>query len=279
MITVVLALAASLCWGTSDFLAGLESRRASAWAAAIVSQPAALFGALAAALVLGGPPPSLLLLGAPLLGGSLGALATVAQYRALSLAPMSLVAPITAASAIVPLAVAVVQGERPAPLQLLGIAITIIGVTVVCRYATCDVRAAGGSRRAIVLALAAAVGFGLVLVAYAWGDADPFWTVAAARLSWLVTTGLLVAGGRPRLRLRPAAVPSLIVVGLLLAAAGVLFTTASMEAPLSVVAVLGWLGAAVTVLYANLLLHERMRPLQWFAVVLILAGIACQATG
>jgi len=36
MTAAVLALLASLSWGTSDFLAGLESRRSTAWTAAVL---------------------------------------------------------------------------------------------------------------------------------------------------------------------------------------------------------------------------------------------------
>ena len=48
---------------------------------------------------------------------------------------------------------------------------------------------------------------------------------------------------------------------------------------LSVVAVLGWLSPAVTVFWAQALLHERLRPLQWFAATLVLAGVICLALG
>ena len=38
MTAAVLALLASFSWGTSDFLAGLESRRSTAWTAALAGQ-------------------------------------------------------------------------------------------------------------------------------------------------------------------------------------------------------------------------------------------------
>ena len=61
--------------------------------------------------------------------------------------------------------------------------------------------------------------------------------------------------------------------------ANTLFAGATAVGDLSVVAVLGWLSPAVTVLLARLVLHERLRPLQWAAAVTVLAGVVCLALG
>jgi drug/metabolite transporter (DMT)-like permease len=44
-------------------------------------------------------------------------------------------------------------------------------------------------------------------------------------------------------------------------------------------AVLGWTSPAVTIAWAALLLHERLRPFQWAAAALVLAGVVCLAVG
>jgi chloramphenicol-sensitive protein RarD len=79
--------------------------------------------------------------------------------------------------------------------------------------------------------------------------------------------------------MRRATVPLLIVVGLLILAANALFTIATTTGNLSVVGVLGWLGPAVIVFWARVALHERLRPAQWLAAALVLAGVVCLALG
>jgi drug/metabolite transporter (DMT)-like permease len=133
MSAVLLALLASLAWGTSDFLAGVESRRTTFWAAVLVSQPAALVGAAIVLAVHGQGPPALSSLWPPLLGGILSALAAFAQYRALTLVPMSLVSPLFAAAAIVPVAWGVARGERPSVVQAAGVALTLVGIVLISR--------------------------------------------------------------------------------------------------------------------------------------------------
>lgn len=48
---------------------------------------------------------------------------------------------------------------------------------------------------------------------------------------------------------------------------------------LRVIGVLGWLDPAVTLLWARVLLHERLRPLQFGATVLVFSGIVCLVLG
>jgi drug/metabolite transporter (DMT)-like permease len=121
---------------------------------------------------------------------------------------------------------------------------------------------------------------GVVLVAYDYGgDVDPFWTVAVARFSALLTLIVVLGIRRPGVQLNAKSVPATVLLGVLLVTANLLFTAATTVGLLSVVAVLGWLSPAVTVFWAQALLHERLRPLQWFAAALVLAGVVCLALG
>ena len=90
---------------------------------------------------------------------------------------------------------------------------------------------------------------------------------------------IVLAVRRPKLKLHAKAAPMLALVGVLLALANVLYTAASTIGMLSVVAVLGMLSPGITVVWAQALLHERLRPAQWFAAALVLAGVICLALG
>ena len=83
-----------------------------------------------------------------------------------------------------------------------------------------------------------------------------------ARTTAALTLLAVAAVTRPAIRLRRRAIPALLVVGLLIVAANILFTSATTFGDLSIVGVLGWLNPAVTMVWARVVLKERLRPLQ-----------------
>ena len=281
MLAALLALTASFLWGTSDYLGGRESRRASIWAVALVSQAVALVTALAMLAVVDHSPPSAVELIAPIVAGMAITLSALAEYRSMSLTEMSVVAPIFAGAALVPVLWGLALGERPGVVQVAGMALTIAGIVLISRP---ERRAPETkkrvSRAGVLLAVFAAVMIGIVLVAYDYGgDADPYWTVTIARVAALVTLGVVLGIRRPGVTFRAESIPGSVMIGVFLLTANVLFTVASTIGLLSVVAVLGWLSPAVTVFWAQVLLHERLRPAQWFAAALVLAGVISLALG
>jgi len=282
MLAAVLALLASFSWGTSDFLAGLESRRSTAWTAALGGQTIAALSLLALIVVAGPPRPALGALAAPAIAGAAGGLGVVLQYRALALVDMSLVSPIIAAAALVPVLWGTASGERPGALQVLGIVLTLAGIVLISRKGQGAVTATARSvdRTGILMAVASAAAFGFFLVALdQGGESDPLWTVTVARTAAVLALAAVAAAARPVIRLRRRALPALLIIGILIAAANFLFTSATTLGYLSVVGVLGWLNPAVTMVWARLVLRERLRPLQLGAAALVFAGIVCLTLG
>lgn len=283
MLAAFLALTASFLWGSSDFIGGYESRRSTVWAVALVSQVMALVvGLLVVAVARPAGPTSFELI-APVIAGVAITSSALAEYRSMELAEMSVVAPIFAGAAIVPVAWGLAVGERPGVVQVLGMALTIGGIVLISRPesgAPAPPTAARTRRAGVLLAVFAALMIGVVLVAYDYGgDAEPFWTVAIARASALLTLVVALAVRRPAVHLSARSIPASVLLGVLLVTANVLFTVASTIGLLSVVAVLGWLSPAVTVFWAQALLHERLRLLQWAAAAAVLAGVICLALG
>ena len=281
MLAALLALLASVSWGTADFLAGVEARRSTAWTAALGGQAVASLSLIVLLIVLVPAPPSLGALAAPLVGGAVGGVGVLLQYRALSLVDMSVVSPIVAGAALVPVLWGTAFGERPSALQIVGMVVTLAGLVLIARRAPGKAAPSRSvDRTGILLAVAAAVAFGLFLVALDHGGkTDPLWTVTVARTAAVLTL-LAVAGmTRPAIRLRRRALPTLLVIGLLIVAANLLFTSATTYGYLSIVGVLGWLNPAVTMAWARLVLRERLTALQTGAAVLVFVGIACLILG
>jgi uncharacterized membrane protein len=183
MWAAALALGASLTWGTSNFVAGVESRRRSVWTVTAVSQIAAALGAGVVLLFSGQVPPDLRHTLWPIVGGVASAVGIVAFYRALAIGAMSVVAPIIATDGVAPVAVGLLLGERPGAAAYVGMVLAVGGVALV---SWSDRRGDGprANRSAILLAVFTAVVFGIMLVGLDFGDRDsPYWTVFYTRIA------------------------------------------------------------------------------------------------
>jgi drug/metabolite transporter (DMT)-like permease len=151
---ILLAIGSAALWGTADYLGGTSARKLALLVVTGFSQLGGLvtIGAL------------VLLTDAPLSGagaawgiaaGLAGAVALSIFYFALAAGAMSLVAPLSACGAVVPVAVAVAQGDDLGPLAVAGMAAALIGIVLIARR---DDAALALTPRVIGLAFTAALG-------------------------------------------------------------------------------------------------------------------------
>jgi drug/metabolite transporter (DMT)-like permease len=199
----------------------------------------------------------------------------------MTITKMSLTSPILAGAAVLPVLWSLVRGEQPHPVQLVGAAVTIAGIVVISRPGPSGPGdELPATLKGVLLAVIGSACAGLLVVTLDYGAAsDPFWAVMGVRCSAAIWAAVWVASVRPRLRLRGRRLPVLVLIGVMIATANTLFATATTLEDLSVVAVLGWLAPAVTILCARVVLHERLRPVQWAAAVTVLAGVVCLTLG
>ena len=125
MTAVVLALAAAALWGTGDFFGGLATRRLSVLTVLFWSQLVGLLGLVVWIAASGAERPGA---GCCYAAGAgiAGAIGLGCLYRGLAIGAMGIVAPISATSPIVPLAVSVIRGDSPTALQWAGIAFALV---------------------------------------------------------------------------------------------------------------------------------------------------------
>ena len=271
---LALALAASVLWGTGDFAGGRLSRRLPLLVVVTCSQGA---GLVALALVLAARG-SLATgaLGWGVVSGLLSLGSVTCFYRALAVGTMSVVAPVVATSAVVPVLVGVVGGERPGPVTTAGIVLALAGVVLASRQVALDPPA--DHRLSIVLAVAAAVCSGLQLVALQRaGAVDALTGVSASRATSVTVFVVVLVLTRTSAPAR--ALPAVVVVGLLDTGANLAYALASTRTLLSLAAVLSCLYPLVTTALARALLHERPRPAQWAGAALALTGVLLIAGG
>jgi drug/metabolite transporter (DMT)-like permease len=278
MISIVLALAASLAYGTADFLAGLQSRRRTVWSVTAVSQPSALLVAGLLLVVSWTPPPGFGGLWPPLLGGLAGGVAVVVYYMALSAGTMSVVAPIVASCAVVPVLVGIAAGEQVSGVQSAGMLLALAGIVLSSRAETHGSGRAG--LRSVLLAVVAAAAFGVMMLGLSEGGQYSVpWSVFAGRAGSTTAIYCYIVYRRPRLDLSLKAVPVLAAVGVLGVVANSLFVLAATIGYLSIVSVLAGLSPVVIAVYARLLTQERLTRVQLAAAGVVLLGVVLLTVG
>ena len=275
MAAIALALGASLAWGAADFGGGLLTRRFPVVSVAVVSQ-AAGFAALAVFALVAGEGIDGEGFAIGLLAGVGGGLGLAAFYRALASGTVSVVAPVAACGAVVPLVLSLAAGDDPRALALFGAVVALAGAVM----ASLEERAAeeAARRDAIVLAAVAAVLLGLFVffLGRASQHGGALSALAGARsgsLSLLTAWALAVRtpvsfGGRTG---------AVVAVGVLDVGANALFAIASREGLLAIVSVLGSLYPVPTVVLAHVVLRERISTTQRVGVVVALCGVAMVA--
>ena len=307
MVTI-LALAAAVLYGTADFLGGVASRRVSVFAVLAVTVPAGAVVVVAVALLgevpwLGG------LLGHGLgsstsfggwgavgwaaASGVCGSVGLVAFYAGFAAAPISVVAPVAAlVSTVLPVGVAITDGERLTPIMVAGGVICLAAIVMVsmpparrgrpdrghppASQGGDDRHDAAGRLRGLGYGVAAGAGFGLFFLCLKnAGQSGVLWPVAVSR-----TTGTLLAFGialatrtRPWRRAGGGTGVIALVSGVVDAAANVCYVLATRAGLFGLAVVITSLYPGMTVLLARWLLGERMRWLQRAGLLLAAVGV------
>lgn len=263
---IVLATVCAVVYGTADFFGGLATKRSRVLSVVALSQVAGLVLVVALIPLLPGTFDDRALLWG-MASGVAGACGLVLFYRALATGVMSVVAPTTAVtSAALPVLFGLLSGERPEIIALVGVVLALASVLLVSRSPSAD---KGGSRGAIVAALASGAGFGSFFILLAQApEGSGMWPLLGARLASVGLVVVLAIVTRRSLRPSGGSMHIIVAAGVLDMAANVLYLLAEQSGLLSLVAVLVSLYPASTLVLARYVLGERMRAIQ-------VAGVAC----
>ncbi|MFB6877242.1 EamA family transporter [Streptomyces sp. NPDC056323] len=287
--TALFALATSLLWGLADFGGGLLTRRVPALTVVVVSQAVAAVVLGVVVVATGGWSEAGPQLWFAVAAGVVGPVAMLSFYQALALGPMGVVSPLGSLGVAVPVSVGLLAGERPGLPQFAGVGIAVVGVVLAGGP---QLRGAPVQRRAVLLTLLAAFGFGAVMSLIAEASS----TVTGLFLALFVQRLTNVAVGGAALyasvcrgaRALPeeggagavlGALPALALIGLADVAANGTYSIAARHGPVTVAAVLASLYPVVTALAACGVLKERLRGVQAAGAGLALVGTVLLATG
>ena len=283
----LLALLSAMLWGVGDFVGGLASRRSTPLQTLVVTTPAGLLLVVPFAIVIGGEVTGSVVPG--LVAGLFGSFGILLLYAALSVGPMGVVSPVSAVlGAAIPVVVGLARGERPGAAAYLGMALAVVAIVTVGLEPEAPTDDAVHQRvtpRALLLAIGAGLGIGAFfsIVALAPKDAGVYPVVFARSMSTVVLMGLgLVVALRRRTTYLPHSTSvrwQSVLAGGLDAGANAVYVVAAHTGLLSVVAVLGSLYPATTVVLARFVLAERLRPMQVVGMVTAIVAAVLLALG
>ena len=290
---VFLGLAAAVLYGSGDFLGGMVSRRAHVLTVLTLVETAGVIAALAVAAFWPGSA-SLAGLAWGFSAGLVGGFGLIIFYAGLAAGPMSVVAPVSGlVAAVLPVGVALAEGERPGAGVYAGALLCLVAIVLASSAGDTagDARADAGAdagddrgparrparlSRAIAYGTASGASFGLFfLLIRDAGESGAVWPVAAGRIGELAIVLAAAAVLRPGLR-RGLSGP----VPLAAAGAGVIdvvanlcYVAATRTGSFGLAVVLASLYPGVTVLWARVVLGERLRWIQRIGLGLAVIGI------
>ncbi len=276
----LLALLSSVLWGAADFYGGKLSKKYQALAVTAVSQA---FGLLTGI--------SIILIGSSwlrpelswdnffisgVLAGLFGFVGLIAFYSGLATGRMGVVSPIAALSVLIPLTIAFITGEKPNSTQIVGMSIALVGA--VCASGP-EVKG-GVAIKPIVLAVVAAIGFGLAVTFIAKGsESSAIMTMTTMRFTTFIIALFLFAKYRTFGGFTRKDIPLLIGIGAADFIANLLLGVATTKGLVSLAVVLGSLFPIVTALLAFKLLHERLHKVQYLGIIFAIMGVAVISIG
>jgi drug/metabolite transporter (DMT)-like permease len=275
----LLALLSSALWGTADFFGGkLSKKYAPILVLGMTQAIGLLFGitlVLLSGELFGSNPPNAFgddgyfFPGA--IAGVTGYIGLICLYAGLSTGRMGVVSPISALSAVIPLTVALVNGEVLTTAQGIGVVVAMVGAFC----ASGPELSQGLSPKPIFLALGAAAGFGTAMTFMAMGsESSALMTMVMMRATTFIVTIALVIRYRTVGNFEKSEIPILVFIGVSDFLANLLLGVATNFGLVSLVMVLGSIYPIVTALLAFVILKERLHRIQYFGIVFAVAGVA-----
>lgn len=281
MLPVGIGLGSAACIAFSSTAAGLASRRLTPVLVGFWSQVLQL--SLCAVLLLLLRP--VLLDGQTFWGmfaGVAGGIGMSLNYRAMAVGAISLVAPITACSIVIPVVYAVLTGEMLTPLAMVGI-VTIIAGVVVASFQPTPIpedptdTSVAGDRRAVTLAIGAALAYGAFFILLDFAPEaqgiGTLWTAGAVRVAGLTVQIALVLLSRRGASWPGKVAPFILLSALLDFASLMLISFGTMTDSYALVTALVGLYPLIAVLIGVIVLGERLTRLQSLGAMLAVAGV------
>jgi len=271
----LLALLSSILWGTADFEGGRLSKRHPPIAVVGFSQVIGLIFGITLMLITGAWHSRALGDGGylipGLLAGLLGYFGLFCLYAGLSTGRMGVVSPISSMGAIIPLAYALLNGDKLSSITSIGVICALTGVF----FASGPELNQGLPLKPLLLAVGAACGFGGALTLMSIGSqSSALMTMVSMRAATFLVTSTIALRYKSVGNFTRKEFPGLFFMGVSDFLANLLLGIACNNGLVSIAMVLGSLFPIATAVLAFKFLHERLHKVQYVGIALAVTGVA-----
>jgi drug/metabolite transporter (DMT)-like permease len=270
--SVTYGLATAITWGAADFAGGLAAKKTSVFKVVLIAHASSLLCVAAVALLSHEPLPPIATHLWGSLSGVAGAVGVLCLYRALAIAKMGTIAPVTGLlTAGLPVIVGAITQGRPRVLQIIGFCLALLAIVLISKPEEFH-----GLPKGLGLAILAGLSFGFFIVFLKQaGNVSVYWPLVSSRLaSTLMMAAVVLAmpGAKPA---QAAKFPLAITVlcGVSDSLGNFLLVMATRSGRLDVAAVLSSLYPAATVILAYLVLKERVTRIQNLGIATALIAV------
>lgn len=271
----ILALLSSILWGTADFEGGRLSKKHAPLAVLGFSQVVGLVFGVVLMFISGAwhadafGEDGYLIPG--IYAGLFGYFGLFCLYAGLSTGRMGVVSPISSMSVVIPLTYALINGDRLSTITSMGVVLALVGVFC----ASGPELSQGLPIKPLLLALGAAIGFGIALTSISIGSqSSALMTMVSMRVATFLVTVALALKFHTMGGFSKKEYPSLIFIGVADFLANVLLGVACTKGLVSIAMVLGSLFPIATALLAFKFLRERLQKVQYIGIALAVTGVA-----
>jgi drug/metabolite transporter (DMT)-like permease len=274
LLSILFGLGAALGWGAADFTGGLASRRTGAYRAVLYGETVGLFFIIAALSMIREPLPNLRPLVMATFAGAVGTTGLLLLFHAMESGKMSIATPVSAlmAATLPVLAGTLLQGF-PGLLTFLGFAFSLSAIWLISREEGNHSRILAHINE-LRLPLLAGIGFGTYFIlVHEAAQQSTYWTMFASRVGGVLVMVVFMLTRRKAWHVVRDALPLILLNGFLDIVGNAFYILASQIGRLDVAAVLSSLYPATTVLFAAILLKERVSRLQSIGILLALGAI------
>ena len=276
MSALTFGIIAAICWGIHDVCVRYLSQRMNIFIALFL---VVLIGTILLApimIMLGtGTLPNTQALSLSAASGIAFAGAGIALYKAFSMGPVWLVAPIIGAYPILSMIWATMGGAEPTTLHWVAVIAVIAGIAIVATQAKDETTLQAPKSKIILWSIAAAIGWATT---FAFGQAatqhgDPFDLLLTTRLVTTLCLLPLVLIIRAGFQIGWSTFALLSILGLLDATALAMILQSGTMANPEFASVAASTFGIITILLAWAFLGEKMRIIQWIGVIFAFMGI------
>lgn len=279
MLALICGLTAACAWAVHDLLVRKIGQRVPVLPMMLVVFSAGLVAlALPTALIADWGAMTAPAYGFSAVAGLAYAVGMGALYRAFSLAPVRLVAPILGSFPMISLGFAAIGGKAVSLIELLAVLAVVGGIVIVALTGRAEAGHSHGTRsgEAILWSVLGSVGFAASLWLAQEGarQGDEMASIAVTRVAALAVVSTIVLAVRVPLRAPTGTGRPLALMGVLDALAISLVTLSARLPNPEYAAISSSLFGVLTILLAWKFLKEAVLPVQWLGIITVFAGIA-----